>query len=375
MKIQRTTLFSLIGIFLALTLACSISASTAKVTEAFTARDVNGIHTATKVFSQDEVFYLLVTLENAPDDTVTKAVWYAVEAEGLAKDTKLEETEFTSGDEEITFNLANDQLWPVGTYKVEVYLNDKLNQTLEFNVEGSAAATNTTTTGTSTFDAYMAKKSGEGYDQTNVLATNEPFYLIVDLTSAPADTVSKAVWYVADVAGITANTLIEESEFQGNGMVPFELSNTEPWPIGAYKVELYINNVLDRTLTFTVGEGSGAATSTTGTGDGVSITSAIIAREVNGKFEETAVYSTDEVFHCYLELSKVSPDTKFKAEWKAIDVEGVAANSSLFIGEGYSDSDAMVFDLSNSNPWAKGKYGVDIYMDEVLQGSIQFSVE
>ena len=43
MKIQRTTLFSLIGIFLALTLACGFSASTAKITEAFTARDVNGV--------------------------------------------------------------------------------------------------------------------------------------------------------------------------------------------------------------------------------------------------------------------------------------------------------------------------------------------
>ena len=232
-----------------------------------------------------------------------------------------------------------------------------------------------TTAGAATFDAYMVSKANGGVTQTDVFATNEPFYLIVDLTSAPADTVSKVVWYAANVVGIDANTLIDDAEFQGNGEVTFDLSNDGPWPIGTYKVEVYINNVLDRTLHFTVGEGSGAATSTTGTADGVSITSAIIAREVNGKFEETAVYSTDEVFHCYLELSKVSPDTKFKAEWKAIDVEGVAANSSLYIGEGYSESDAMVFDLSNSNPWAKGKYGVDIYMDEVLQGSIEFSVE
>ena len=334
---------------------------------------MNGTPEATKVFSQNEVFYLLVTLENAPDDTVTKAVWYAVDAEGTAKNTKIDEAEFTSGDK-ITFNLANDQLWPVGTYKVEIYLNDKLNQTLEFSVEGSAAATNTTS-GAAAYDAYMVSKANGGVTQTDIFAADEPFYLIVDLTSAPADTVSKVAWYAANAVGINANTLIDDAEFQGNGEVTFDLSNNGPWPLGTYKAEVYINNVLDRTLTFTVGEGSGATTSTTGTADGVSITGAIVAREVNGKFEETAVYSTDEVFHCYLELSKVSPDTKFKAEWKAIDVEGVAANSSLYIGEGYSDSDAMVFDLSNSNPWAKGKYGVDIYMDEVLQGSIQFSVE
>ena len=37
-----------------------------------------------------------------------------------------------------------------------------------------------------------------------------------------------------------------------------------------------------------------------------------------------------------LELSQASPNTKFRAEWKAISVEGWAANSSLYVNEGYS---------------------------------------
>ena len=105
MKIERRYLLMLFGAILAISAACSFSASTAKISEAFTARDVNGVHEATKVFSQDEVFYLLATLENAPDDTVTKAVWYAADAEGTAKNTKIDEAEFTSGDQQITFNL------------------------------------------------------------------------------------------------------------------------------------------------------------------------------------------------------------------------------------------------------------------------------
>jgi len=374
MKNQRTTIFSMIGVFLALTLACSFSASTAKITDAFTAREVNGAHEATKVFSQNEVFYALVTLENAPDDTATKAVWYAVDAEGIEKNFKIDEAEFTSGDQEVTFNLSNDQLWPIGDYKVELYLNDKLNQTLEFSVEGSAASANTPA-GAAAFDAYMVSKFNGGDTQTDVFAPVEPFYLIVDLTNAPADTVSKAAWYAVDVVGAEANSLIDESEFQGNGEVTFDLSNNGLWPTGSYKVEVYINNVLDRTLQFTVAEGTGGASNTNGNTDAVSITSAIIAREMDGEFEETAVYSSDEVFHCYLELSKISPETKFRAEWIAISVDGVAANSSLYVSEGYSQSDAMVFDLSNTNPWAKGKYGVNLYMDEVLQGSLEFSVE
>ena len=197
-----------------------------------------------------------------------------MDAEGTAKNTKIDEAEFTSGDQEITFNLSNDQLWPVGAYKVEIYLNDKLKQTLEFSVEGSPAAAVNTTSGAATYDAYMVSKAGGGVTETDVFATNESFYLIVDLTNAPADTVSKAVWYAANVVGVDANTLIDEAEFQGNGEVTYDLSNDGPWPIGTYKVEVYVNNVLDRIVQFTTAEKSGATGGTTsGSGD-VAITNA-----------------------------------------------------------------------------------------------------
>ena len=374
MKIHRTALFSLIGLFLALTLACSFSASTAKITDAFTAREVNGAHEATKVFSQDEVFYALVTLENAPDDTATKAVWYAVDAEGTAKNTKIDEAEFTSGDLQITFNLSNDQLWPVGTYKVELYLNDKLKQTLEFSVESSAAAVNTTA-GAATFDAYMVSKFNGGVTQTDVFAPVEPFYLIVDLTNAPADTISKAVWYAAEVAGVDPNTLIDESEFQGNGEITFDLSNDTAWPAGTYKVEVYINNVLDRTVQFTVAETPDTTGGTASGSDSVEVVNAFIAREVGENFEPTVVYSDNEVFHCVVELNKISPNSKIKADWKAIDVEGMGANSSLYTNEGSTATDQLVFDLTNTNPWPTGRYGVEIFLDDVAQGSLEFNVE
>ena len=170
-------------------------------------------------------------------------------------------------------------------------------------------------------------KLTEAVTQTDVFATNEPFYLIVDLTNAPADTVSKAVWYAANVVGVDANTLIDDAEFQGNGEVTFDLSNDGPWPIGTYKVEVYINNVLDRIVQFTVAEKSGATGGTT-SGSSTSRSQMLLSHEiVNGNIEKTDVYASDEVFHCYIELSQVSPNTKFRAEWKAISVEGMAANS------------------------------------------------
>jgi hypothetical protein len=123
-------------ILMAIALACGFSASTANVKEAFMAREVDGLAEPTTTFAPDEVFYCLVTVANAPDGTVTKASWYAVDVPGVEANFLIEETEITGGGE-ITFDLSNDQYWPDGSYKVEIYLDDKLDTTLEFSVDSN----------------------------------------------------------------------------------------------------------------------------------------------------------------------------------------------------------------------------------------------
>ena len=78
---------------------------------------------------------MTIYLANAPSDTVVKAVWTAVDVEDVDPNTLIDESTLTSGDAELTFNLTNSQLWPVGSYKVELYLNDKLDRTLEYRVQ------------------------------------------------------------------------------------------------------------------------------------------------------------------------------------------------------------------------------------------------
>ena len=134
MEISSKKIIGLIGILLFVTAACSFSASTAKIEDAVLVHDFNGGTEETTVFAPDEIFYCLVTLANAPDDTVVKAIWYAVNAEGIEPDLMIDETEFSGGDE-MTFNLSYDGLWPAGTYKVELYLNNELDRTLEFSVQ------------------------------------------------------------------------------------------------------------------------------------------------------------------------------------------------------------------------------------------------
>jgi len=113
-------------------MACSFS--TANIEEATMARDYAGTDPTT-TFAQDEVFYCVVILANAPDDTTVKASWTAINAEGADPNTFIDETELTSGSNSLHFELSNTNLWPTGTYKVDLYLNDELDRTLEFEVE------------------------------------------------------------------------------------------------------------------------------------------------------------------------------------------------------------------------------------------------
>ena len=43
--------------------------------------------------------------------------------------------EFTTGSGLINFNLSNDNLWPTGSYKVDIYMNGTLTSTVEFSVQ------------------------------------------------------------------------------------------------------------------------------------------------------------------------------------------------------------------------------------------------
>ena len=140
MKTNRNLILLGTGILLLVAAACGFSASTANITDAYTARSENGEYQQTAVFAQEDVFYAIIEVANAPDDTVAKAMWYAVEAEGVDPNYMIAEAEYTGGGE-ITFDLTNnDMLWPAGKYKVEIYLNDELEKTLEFSVLGTLGA-------------------------------------------------------------------------------------------------------------------------------------------------------------------------------------------------------------------------------------------
>jgi hypothetical protein len=112
--------------------ACEFSASTAAIKDAYLVTD-EASGTKTSTYTQDQPFVFVVTQTGAPDDTKVKAIWYSVDETGKA--TQFAEKELVTGGSPITFNATNNGPWPVGNYKVELYLNDKLNKTVEFSVQ------------------------------------------------------------------------------------------------------------------------------------------------------------------------------------------------------------------------------------------------
>ena len=119
--------------------ACEFSASTATITSAELARgyaDGKATDTTSTFAPSDPSLHYVVTLSGAPDDTKVKAVWTIVDAgDGQFKDQKLDESVLQSGSAVLNFTLAAKQAWPVGKYKVDLFLNDKLDRTTDFLVQ------------------------------------------------------------------------------------------------------------------------------------------------------------------------------------------------------------------------------------------------
>jgi hypothetical protein len=135
MNLRQVSFVVVLVALLGATLACGgeVSATTAKVADAYLSTDEEGA-SRTTVYTQDAVFYAQVDLQNAPDDTVLKAIWTVVDAQDTDPGLVVNETEYTTGTD-VYFTLSNNDLWPIGTYKVDIYLDGELVNTVNFSVQ------------------------------------------------------------------------------------------------------------------------------------------------------------------------------------------------------------------------------------------------
>ena len=137
MKVNKLFFVALAVLALMLSsLACEASASTANISNAHMAVD-EADSAQTTVYAPDAPsFYCYYDLNNAPDDTVVKGVWTLVSAEGYDPKQEIDSAEVTGSDNTYYFALdRGTDPWPVGEYKIDLYLNDELVETVNFDVQ------------------------------------------------------------------------------------------------------------------------------------------------------------------------------------------------------------------------------------------------
>jgi len=134
---------SLIVLVAMVAAGCNFSVSTANISNATLSKDVQGdafepVDPTTAFPTDQPVIHLVAKVANAPEGTKVKSVWTAVDVGDVAPaNTKIAETEIvlnSDGNAHFTLSIPTSGAWPAGKYKVDVYLNDKLDRTLEYTV-------------------------------------------------------------------------------------------------------------------------------------------------------------------------------------------------------------------------------------------------
>ncbi len=85
--------------------------------------------------------------------------------------------------------------------------------------------------------------------------TDSPLHCVVTLNSGTAKDVKiKASWYVVSAAGLD-NESIKDLEFVTDGkknVLDFYLTYNKDWPVGTYRVDIFVDDALNRTVNFSV---------------------------------------------------------------------------------------------------------------------------
>ncbi|MDD2261091.1 MAG: hypothetical protein PHV04_02295 [Clostridia bacterium] len=110
---------------------------------------------------------------------------------------------------------------------------------------------------TANFSNLTMSTGVDGFKPVNVTTkfttTTPAFYVTGDINNAPDDTVISAVWYYLDT---DSDYMIDQSQYQvegTNNSFYFSLSIPDNgWPVGTYRVDLYIDDAVDQSIFFTV---------------------------------------------------------------------------------------------------------------------------
>jgi len=98
---------------------------------------------------------------------------------------------------------------------------------------------------------YMARDD-QGANKTATFAPTDAFYLFFDVDQIPKGTPFEARWYALNISGKDPNTpfKVMDQNFIGGSTflwlsvstrLYFHLTNTTDWPVGQYRVDVYMS--------------------------------------------------------------------------------------------------------------------------------------
>ena len=89
----------------------------------------------TEVFTPEQYIYVHYSLNDPSGLNNVKVIWYAVDVAGYKPNVVINQTDDKITRPNISLQVKTEPLWAVGKYKIELYLNSVLEDTLEFEVK------------------------------------------------------------------------------------------------------------------------------------------------------------------------------------------------------------------------------------------------
>jgi hypothetical protein len=136
--------------------------------------------------------------------------------------------------------------------------NNNSNSTSNANNSNSSSSTDADLgSGQAIKEIHMAKDNGNGApgDETDSFEPGDrTIHCVTTLKTAKSGTQMKFSWWIVDADG-TKNQKIKDIDYSTRALenvVHGHLTLPQDWPIGRYKVQIYVNGDLDRTLFYSV---------------------------------------------------------------------------------------------------------------------------
>lgn len=99
------------------------------------------------------------------------------------------------------------------------------------------------------------ESDGEPINPKEEFTPRAKVYAVIRIQNAPANTNFKALWCVTDVGqAALSDTKVGESELSTDRtrVIYFSVTPVTEWAVGTYRIEIYVNGVLDTVRQFRV---------------------------------------------------------------------------------------------------------------------------